>query len=625
MVVLVQEIRGAGPLIHTCAERSGPQTRYLVTTRLQVSSKVTPRKLLKLASGCIVGRVRESRALLGVAMISKRIPRLELRAHPAGAIVVRRLLFLLITALCVTAVRARDDTSASAGEAIYRRGVVASGKPLEGEHRNGVRRVGADAACINCHRRSGLGEIEGRSSIPPITGRYLMHARAKSLEDLDLPYVDAVRLDRDPYTDATIARAIRSGLNSEGKPLNDLMPRFALGDEDMAALISYLKSIDPRRVAGVTDTVLHFATIITPDADPVKRQGMLDVIEHYFTEKNSFHLGPSPRLRSTRMMMFKVNRQWQLHIWELTGEPSTWEQQLQDKLVKEPVFAVISGLGGKTWAPVHSFCEHAAVPCLFPNVEVPVDAERDFYSIYLSRGVLLEAQLIASRILGPAPDKIPRTVHQIYRASDVGESGAAALAAALERHGVTVVKHVLEAGDPEKDVAAAVHSADKADALVLWLRAGDVAALGDPPSVPVVYMSGQMAGLERAPVPSDWRERTRMAYPFDLPDLRRVRVDYPMGWFSIRHIPVVAQQVQADTYLACGILSEALSHMVDTFVRDYLIERIEGMVEHRVITGYYPRLTLSQKQRFASKGGYIVRFADANGIRVVADGEWIAP
>ena len=48
--------------------------------------------------------------------------------------------------------------------------------------------------------------------------------------------------------------------------------------QDMAALIAYLKSLDVRQVPGVTDTVLHFATIVTPDADPVKRAGMLDVL-----------------------------------------------------------------------------------------------------------------------------------------------------------------------------------------------------------------------------------------------------------------------------------------------------------------------------------------------------------
>jgi len=30
------------------------------------------------------------------------------------------------------------------------------------------------------------------------------------------------------------------------------------------------------------DSVLHFATIVTPDADPLKRRGMLDVLEQFF-------------------------------------------------------------------------------------------------------------------------------------------------------------------------------------------------------------------------------------------------------------------------------------------------------------------------------------------------------
>jgi hypothetical protein len=72
-------------------------------------------------------------------------------------------------------------------------------------------------------------------------------------------------------------------------------------------------------------------------------------------------------------------------------------------------------------------------------------------------------------------------------------------------------------------------------------------------------------------------------------------------------------------------VSETLNHMVDTFVRDYLVERIEGMLEHRIITGYYPRLTLAPGQRFASKGGYVVHFAEPKGTRIIADGDWIVP
>ena len=89
--------------------------------------------------------------------------------------------------------------------------------------------------------------------------------------------------------------------------------------------------------------------------------------------------------------------------------------------------------------------------------------------------------------------------------------------------------------------------------------------------------------------------------------------------------PLVAQQVQVDTYLVCGLVSDTLNHMVDTFVRDYLVERIEGMLEHRVITGYYPRLALAPGQRFASKGGYLVRFVGAAGTRVAPEGDWTVP
>jgi hypothetical protein len=65
--------------------------------------------------------------------------------------------------------------------------------------------------------------------------------------------------------------------------------------------------------------------------------------------------------------------------------------------------------------------------------------------------------------------------------------------------------------------------------------------------------------------------------------------------------------------------------MADNFNATYLIERLQGMIEHRVVTGYYPRLTLATRQRFASKGGYIVHFAEPSGVRLIADSDWIIP
>jgi hypothetical protein len=134
-----------------------------------------------------------------------------------------------------------------------------------------------------------------------------------------------------------------------------------------------------------------------------------------------------------------------------------------------------------------------------------------------------------------------------------------------------------------------------------------------------------MGGLGNAPVPAAWRPLTHMAYPFDLPEKRRVRVDYMLGWLALYHLPLVAEHVQADTYVACNLLSEALTHISDSLNRDYLVEHIEGMLEHRIVTGYYPRLALAPHERFASKGGYIVHFTQPSGAQVSADTDWIVP
>ena len=504
--------------------------------------------------------------------------------------------------------------------------MLPSGQPLIAEREGGLRIAGADAACINCHRRSGLGDTMGRTVVPPIAGIYLFHPRGRTPEELDLPFVEGIRADREPYTDESLARVIREGVAEDGHQLTYLMPHYQLDDAAMADLIAYLRHLSPGRVPGVTDTVLHFATIITPDADPVKRQGMLDVLNNYFAEKNATTRSVAPRLQSTRKMMFKVARQWQLHVWQLTGAPETWDAQLRAHLAAEPVFAVISGLGGATWAPVHQFCQQQSLPCLFPNVDLPVVAEDDFYPVYLDKGVLLEARLIAHELREKGASGALHRVIQLYRAGDVGEQATLETSSAIKDAGLVIVNRRLKAGGSSKELVDALRDAGPGDALVLWLRPKDLTALPPEPSrAASVSVSGLMGGLDDAPLPAGWRSVTSMAYGVDLPDRRRIRLDYPLGWFHIRQIPLVAPQVQADTYLACGLLAETLSHMADTFVRDYLIERLESMVEHRVITGYYPRLTLAPRQRFASKGGYLVRFADPQGARVIAESDWIVP
>ena len=62
---------------------------------------------------------------------------------------------------------------------------------------------------------------------------------------------------------------------------------------------------------------------------------------------------------------------------------------------EQPVFAVVNGVVPGDWRPLHEFCEEFQVPCLFPTTDLPVIDEEDFYTVYLSKGMVLEGEGIA--------------------------------------------------------------------------------------------------------------------------------------------------------------------------------------------------------------------------------------
>ena len=533
--------------------------------------------------------------------------------------------FLVATLLAVSAWPRAPAPAPAGAEVLYRQGILPSGAPLRGEREGADPVEGAAAACVNCHRRSGFGTEEGRIVIPPITGKYLFRAGSMDAANMANPGGEAAGPRRSRYTEQSLARAIRAGVDPDGRTLDYLMPRFPLDDAAMAMLIAYLKQLSTHPVRGADGDTLQFATIVTPDADPVKRQGMLDVLEHFFGNKNAFHLGKDPPLQSDRRIHFRVVRRWQLQVWELSGPPESWEAQLEQRFKAQPVFAVISGIGGRTWEPVHRFCQSESIPCLLPNIDLPVVAEQDFYPVYFSRGVLLEADVIARRMHEEAEKSGLRRVIQVYRREDIGAPAARALAAAVAPLGVKAVARELKSTNPARELADLLRETAAGDALVLWLRPGDLQALPAQPAANTsVFVSGLMGGLENAPLPAAWRT-SHMTYPYQLPPQRTVSMNYPLGWFNIQHIPVVDERTQTNTYIACSILAEAAGHMLDNFVPDYLLERVEVELSHRIINGYYPRLGLAPGQRFGSKGAYIVHFADPQGKRVVADGDWIVP
>ncbi len=553
-----------------------------------------------------------------------------------------RLRLMVPTAAFALSMAALAATPAApSGADMYRLGRLASGVPLAAM-RDANPLPAASSACVNCHRPSGLGSYEGSITVPPIIGPYLFRPGAINAADLNLPHVQGYAPKPYAYNLETLRATLQSGIAPDGRQLSTLMPRYDFDEMSLRQLTDYLDKLATRPFIGVDAQNLHFATIVTPDVDREQRAAVLTVLEHFFAEREA---AMSARVQAVRAdaSEYRGTRHWRLHVWDLTGKPDTWESQLRGLIATQPVFAVISGIGARSWAPVHRFCERARVPCLLPNIDMPPSGEGDEYTVYFSRGVLLEADLVAARLAsvagsGAAGPRARGRLDQVYRSGDVGAAAAARLAVHARAAGYVVSAHELPvaAESPphvttadaftHAQLQAALIKVPRDAVLIIWLRPSDVKALGDhAPVVRGIYLSGQMAGLEEAPLGAEWRAAVRMTYPYDPPDRRRVRENFPHAWLLKQGIAVTDDQLQSNTFLSCGVLAEVLDGMLDAYVPEFLLERLEGMLGTRLATGYFPRLSLAPGQRYASKGGYLVKFAEADGNRVIADGAWTIP
>jgi hypothetical protein len=137
---------------------------------------------------------------------------------------------------------------------------------------------------------------------------------------------------RPAYTDATAAaRCATVSIRRAGPVVLDA--RYTLGDEDGAALATYLRSLSAAPPPGVDDATVHLATIITPGVSASRRASMLDVLRTYVRHKNAGTRNETARRERGPWDMrqhYENYRSWVLHEWNLQGGPGEWAAQLAE-------------------------------------------------------------------------------------------------------------------------------------------------------------------------------------------------------------------------------------------------------------------------------------------------------
>ncbi|MCG7900432.1 MAG: ABC transporter substrate-binding protein [Candidatus Thiodiazotropha weberae] len=513
-----------------------------------------------------------------------------------------------------------DSKAYANGKSLYKQGILPNGELVKATIQGDISVEGNQLICETCHRKSGLGSTEGQQVVPAVAGSVLF-------KPLKLPTSKPPEppVYREAYTRETLMAAVRDGVDANGQPLDPFMPRYQIDDEALDGLMAYVSTLSNTPSPGVDEKTIHFATIVLSSNKAEENKALVDVMATYVEQKNIETRYESKRAKNApwhKEWMFKPYRKWQIHVWELTGAEETWPDQLSTYYTKQPVFALVNGLVPTGWNRVSEFCEGHAIPCLFPTTQQPVISDENYYTIYLNKGAAHESEAVASYIRKNRP---AARVVQIHDQSDMLSSiSSNALIDELNKAGISVDTVSLgQLGEKE----SSAFRIGKDDTVVLWLDRGKSEQLfnsGQLNSAELIMLSSQYYGTDTRLIPPDLTDSVLFIHSAEMPDKLNRLLIRSTGWFRAKRIyNKETREIQANAYFALKVLGDAVKHIRGYFYRDYMIEKIEHMIDDLPYTSIFPRLSMAPDQRFASRGFYVAK-TDGKGGIVNLTG-WIAP
>ena len=499
---------------------------------------------------------------------------------------------VVLLLVCLAAGRAASadvlTELAARGAAIYGDGeglaaTIAGGAPLPASL----------AACVRCHRPSGYGISEGDARAPalaaPVLFAPLTPRRDRLLRDLYQERYGALAKAqaRTPRTRPAyggagdLARALRDGVDPGGAALSPAMPRYAISDDDVAALVAYLRRLGATPDPGWGDQTLRFATVIASDAPPGQAAATLAVIEAYVARHNReiarerARPGFSPGYKSEYLA---ARRDWAVDVWRLEGPPAGWRTQLAAAYDATPPFAVLGGVVPGDWAPVGAFCDAMALPCLFPQTGFP-DAGR--WTLHLSAGLPGEAALIAGALVAEGLMRV-----EISAGPGAIEQRLAKRLAATP--GLSI--------KPPFQARVLIMTADEART-----------ALAAQPAPMPVFGFGRLLAAPDGGIPPDLACALRVAWTFADPAAPVAQRLRKRKWLRARRVDDPAwERAQLETLLMLDAAKHAIIRLVDRPSRRFFVEAVEHLAESGIDPGVYRRFSLGPGQRIAARGARIL-------------------
>ena len=291
------------------------------------------------------------------------------KRHVLGKVIVG-----ICTVLCALLVAAGDlIPEEQRGRQIYLRGTTADGKDIVVLLDAGATPAnGSVLSCASCHGAEGKGKNEGGVSPPDITWATLTK-----------PYLVARPGggSRPPYTERTLKRAVVMGVDSGGRQLQPVMPRFQLSYRDADDLIAFLKKLGRVPDPGLSDSVVRVGVLL-PQAErlPAMHRTVQRVLSSYFD-----HLNRGGGIYGRRI---------ELKFLDLQDSPTGSAAAIRTWLERESIFALTGSFLARAESDIAPVFNESGTPliCAFtldPDFSsVPLNP----YVFYLDAGLRGEVE-----------------------------------------------------------------------------------------------------------------------------------------------------------------------------------------------------------------------------------------
>jgi hypothetical protein len=312
--------------------------------------------------------------------------------------------------------------------------------------------------------------------------------------------------------------------------------------------------------------------------------------------------------------------------WELKGPPETWRSQLEEYNRKEPVFAILGGISGGSWQPIHDFCEDRQIPCLYPITDLPVLSSTSWYTFYASKGYYQEGDTAARFLIGKEAPSSGKKVLQIVRTSREGEALAAGFNAAWNESGSGLLETVKLA--PEQPLGKAelksLIKKHQPTSIVIWAGTEVIAtleAISAEPALPNFIVSSRYLDKAMLSIPESMRESTYITYPFRLPEDEKIFEGYGGLLRLGKQQQRDEKRISSRTFSMVHIFLKGLEELKLDFYRDTLLDVI-SMLPDQFLPDY-ERYSFGPGQRYASKGCYIVQLGKGSPAKLLKITDWV--